>query len=219
MSSHLAPPALPKAAAAAQKAKTALMKKFMGTQTKVIKERALLAARRAAAPFDEVTKMELNQRRWHWTELLWRHAGMGDTPLPPVSREDCPLGFVLVHPNTMRHVVHTCEHEEPVYIERALRGSARGSIGFELDYRRHFRPREVPDPGIPCPVEASFLNAPQPPLERLVYLKMGPKDGVPVPTTPWGTRPTPPVAPPAALLADPEFVDPKRIFAGEGCAG
>jgi hypothetical protein len=215
----LAPPALPKAAAAALKAKNALMKKFMGTQANVLKGAKRRAMYGPNVADSEVVKMELNQRRWHWVDLLWRHSGMAKVPLPPVSREDCPLGFVIVHPNTMRHVVQTCEIGPPVAVERALRGSSRGSVSFELDFRRHFRPKEVRDPSIPCPVEASFLNAPQPPLERLAYLKMGPKDSVPVPTTPWGTIPPTPFGQPTNLADPADPADQKKAFIAEGPAG
>lgn len=120
----------------------------------------------------------------------------------------------------MRQVMQTCEIEEPVHIDRALRGSSRGSIQFELDFRRHYRPTEVPDPGIPAPVLASFQEAPQPPVERLVYLKMAPPDTVPVPTIPWGTLPppAPPTTAPALLEEEGQNIL-RRPAEGLGPAG
>jgi ankyrin repeat protein len=225
MQRELAPPPMTKAAKDAAKAKNALLKKFHNTQGNVSKERGkqLEAAQaRAQEGVDaEVVKMELHQRRWHWVELLWRHADMGKTPLPPVSREDFPLGFVVVHPNTMRQIVQNCEMDQPYVFNRALRGSSRGTVNFELDFRRHFRPPEMPDPGIPIPKEQSFYDAPQPPLERLVYLKMAPKDAVPTPTTPWGTLPPPPIHAPAHLYTGdgPDPLPMTKVFDHEGPAG
>jgi hypothetical protein len=185
----------------AQKA-SALLRGFGRTQVNVLKERQrkkeLAEAERDQN--DGVIKMDLNRRRWHWINLLWGHAGMRQTPLPPVSKEDCPLGFVIVRPNTVRHAVQSCETADPIKLTRSLRGSAKGAVSFDLDFRRHYRPAEVPDPIIPCPVGPSFEVAPQPPLDRdLPYLKLGPKGNPPVPTTPWGTRPAP-FPPPVVFL-------------------
>lgn len=139
---------------------------------------------------DGLEHKSLPLKRWESITLLWRNAGLDDMTLPPLSQEDIPLGFTIVHPGMLRNACLACETGDPLQINRSLRGSPRGAINFEVDYRRHFSP-PLPDPDPnPCPAEASFLAGPQPPLYR--------KDVAP--TVPWGRQadgklPAPPLPP------------------------
>jgi hypothetical protein len=173
---------------AAQDMKNAMLKRFQTTQVAATKKKMKVAV---VDEGETARPLSLADRRCRWVGTLWRNAGMAKVAMPPVPREDFHLGFLVVQPSLIRDCVSNCETGQPVRMCRTLKGSTRGDMTFEIDYRRKWRPGVVVDPSDnqPDPAAESFLNAPQPPLIR------HPK----VPTTPWGMIPEAPLHSPEQL--------------------
>jgi ankyrin repeat protein len=197
-----------------QKKINQLMAKFGRLKTKADRVKMLEAQKRAEELAEQgIEQQNVPAKRWDWISLLWRHAGLGNDLLPPVSREDAPIGFTIVHPALLRNCVLSCETGEPAHLQRALRGSVRGWISFEVDYRRHFSPDIMNSDPPPLPSEESYLNAKQPPLwDRST------------PTIPWGTmprelRPDPPTSLPNAFPESPKEAGQRGSMMGTAFLG
>merc|ERR1719487_1327226 len=126
---------------AEMKKTNAMLKKFNKLKTKA--DRALVKAEEEKQKKLEEEGLEqttISARRWTHINTLWRSAGLEDEMTPPLPPEDVPIGFVVVNPSLLREAARSCEKGEPIVVDRALRGAPRGSVHFEVDYRRHFSP-------------------------------------------------------------------------------
>lgn len=197
-----------------QKKINQLMAKFGRIKSKADRQKILEAQKRAEELAEQgIEQQSVPAKRWDWIQILWRHAGLEKDLLPPVSREDSPIGFTIVQPALLRNCVKTCETGEPVHLQRALRGSARGWISFEVDYRRHYSPDTMDCEPPPLPSKQSFLDSKQPPLwDRST------------PTIPWGTmpehlRPDPPMSLPNAFPDSPKEDERRGSMLGTAFLG
>jgi ankyrin repeat protein len=165
---------------AEMKKTNAILKKFSKLTSKAAAVKAKELEEKKKQQLDEngLEQESLAPRRWAHISTIWRSAGLQEEMFPALPPEDTPIGFVVVNPSLLKESQRTCEIGDPISLERALRGTPRGSIAFEIDYRRHFSPDNPPVVVPPVPPAHYLDECPKAPLES--YKEY--------PTVPWGAQ-------------------------------